>query len=78
MVKTHKTSDVLPICTLAGIFAGFVAYLLFAPDLLPPIIAACLGAIVGLTVATMEEPALPITEPEEDSLLRVIAREREK
>ena len=73
-MKAPENTDLLPICSVAGILCGFVAYLFFAPDVLPTIVAACLGVLIGLAVASLEEPSaneIPI-ESAEDSFLRLL------
>ena len=76
-MKSPENFELLPICSVAAILSGFAAYLIFAPDVLPSIVAACIGALVGLAIACMEEPrgtAVPI-EPEEDSFLPLLYRD---
>ncbi len=73
-MKSPEHWELLPICTLAGILAGFVAYLIFAPDVLPTVIGACFGVLMGLVFASLDEaPAQqPPTEFAEDSFLRLL------
>jgi hypothetical protein len=75
-MNTRQHVELLPVCTLAAIFGGFVAYLFFAPDVLPSIIAGCIAVLGALVVVSLEEPPfeqVPI-ELEEDSFARLIHR----
>jgi hypothetical protein len=76
-MKTPENLELLPICSLAGILFGFVAYLIFAPDVLPTVLAACMGVLIGLGVACREEPSPKnvTIESEEDSFLRLMYRD---
>ena len=76
-MKSPENLELLPICSLAGILFGFVAYLFFAPDVLPTIVGVCLGVLLGLAVASQEEPRVKeaAIESEEDSFLRLMYRD---
>ena len=76
-MRAPENLELLPICSLTGILCGFVAYLIFAPDVLPTIVAACVGVLIGLAIASLEDPPakqIPI-ESEEDSFLRLLYRD---
>ena len=76
-MKSPENPDLLPICSVAGILSGFVAYLIFAPDVLPTVVGACFGVLIGLVVMSLEEPPareVPI-ESAEDSILRLMYRD---
>ena len=45
------TADILPACSLLGIIAGFAAFVAFGQAVLPALIAAVVGALLGLFFA---------------------------
>jgi hypothetical protein len=76
-MKAPENLELLPICSITGIFFAFVAYVIFAPDVLPVVVGGCIGVLIGLVVACLEEPPakrVPI-ESEEDSFLRLMYRD---
>ena len=48
---SEMTSEILPACFLLGIIAGFSAFVAFGQAVLPAMIAAVIGALVGLFFA---------------------------
>ena len=76
-MKAAENLELLPLCSLLGIFFGFVAYLIFAPDVLPTVVGACIGVLMGLVVACLEEPPVKhiTVESEEDSFVRLMYRD---
>jgi hypothetical protein len=48
------TGDILPACFLLGIIAGFSAFVAFGQAVLPAMVAAVVGALVGLFFACDE------------------------
>lgn len=45
------TAEILPACFLLGIIAGFAAFVAFGQAILPGMIAAVIGALIGLFFA---------------------------
>jgi cyanate permease len=50
MPAQRHNDDLFPVCCLMGIFAGFFGFLLFAPMLLPTLLAASVGILIGLLI----------------------------
>jgi hypothetical protein len=48
---SKMTAEILPACFLLGIIAGFSAFVLFGQAILPAIVAAFMGAMLGLFFA---------------------------
>jgi hypothetical protein len=53
---TTLTAEIVPACSLLGIISGFVAFVAFGQSILPALIAAVFGAMIGLFFACDEEP----------------------
>jgi hypothetical protein len=52
---TKMTAEIVPTCSLLGIISGFVAFVAFGQLILPALIAAVFGALLGLFFACDEE-----------------------
>ena len=48
---SKMTAEILPACFLLGIIAGFSAFVLFGQAILPALVAAFVGAMLGLFFA---------------------------
>ena len=63
MPAQQHNDDLFPVCCLMGIFAGFFGYLLFAPLLLPTLLAASVGVLIGLLICAERPKRADEPEP---------------